>query len=121
MMANMKTGRWASGEMQGAVEKRRTTLANKKAERAASSNLNASTADTTNSAAANTGQAAGSAAPSGSTTPASLAGRPGSLPPIQDSVPLQSTAGQSSHSAGILQQPPAGYALPPGGPSGPAT
>lgn len=33
--ANRDVGRWASGEMQGAVEKRRTTLANKKAEKAA--------------------------------------------------------------------------------------
>ncbi|KAK4135936.1 hypothetical protein BT67DRAFT_376302 [Trichocladium antarcticum] len=97
--------RWASGEMQGAVEKRRTTLANKKAEKASTNPADAATGQTTDS---------GSAGTSDPATPVSSAGQgllalpPG---PILRQAPPQPQ--------NILQQPPPFvYAMPPGAPHG---
>ncbi|KAK3937525.1 hypothetical protein QBC46DRAFT_416027 [Diplogelasinospora grovesii] len=106
--------RWATGEMQAAVEKRRTTLANKKAEKAAGG----PTLNGPDFAGANYDETAAaeaeSAGPSTThTTPVPPAG-PLALPhyiqpPPQ---PLQ----QPGH---LLPQPPIAYSFPPPPPAGP--
>ncbi|KXX76800.1 hypothetical protein MMYC01_205456 [Madurella mycetomatis] len=103
--------RWASGEMQGAVEKRRTTLANKKAEKAA--NSTASGAVDPNIPGQTTEP--GSAAPLGPTTPTAMSGQSGPLALPQGPRPLQAPP----QPQGILQQPPISYTISPGGPPGP--
>ncbi|KAK3299760.1 uncharacterized protein B0H64DRAFT_379090 [Chaetomium fimeti] len=111
--------RWASGEMQGAVEKRRTTLANKKAEKAAG-NPNADGSDPNGM-----GQMtdSGSAGPSDPTTPASMHGQPGSgLLALPQGPPMMLQHPQPH--PGFLQQPSYLYAMPhgpppPGPPPGP--
>ncbi|KAG7293673.1 hypothetical protein NEMBOFW57_003728 [Staphylotrichum longicolle] len=105
--------RWASGEMQGAVEKRRTTLAIKKAEKAAG---NGGPEDSEVGA---MGQMtdSGSAGPSDPTTPASMYGQPGPGPlafPQGPAMPMP----LAPPPQGYLQQPPYPYAMPPG-PMGP--
>jgi hypothetical protein len=119
MSANTPPGRWASGEMQGAVEKRRTTLAIKKAEKAA----NGSMAD-------DWGQTdSGSAGPSDPTTPASVhgsgllalpQGHPVLLPapaPPAPPPPHHPQHQPQPQPQGFLQQPPPyHYTLPPGPP-----
>ncbi|EAQ93855.1 hypothetical protein CHGG_02090 [Chaetomium globosum CBS 148.51] len=106
--------RWASGEMQGAVEKRRTTLANKKAEKAAT-NPNADGGD-----ANGMGQMtdSGSAGPSDPTTPASMHGQPGSGLLALPQGPPMMLQHPPPHQ-GFLQQPSYLYAMPHGPPPGP--
>ncbi|KAL2139011.1 hypothetical protein VTI28DRAFT_5892 [Corynascus sepedonium] len=106
--------RWASGEMQGAVEKRRTTLAIKKAEKAAG-NLNQETSDP-NSTSQMTDS--GSAGPSDPTTPASMHGQPGTgLLALPQGPPMMLQHPPPPQN--FLQQPPYPYAMPPGPPPGP--
>ncbi|KAK3693441.1 hypothetical protein B0T22DRAFT_40436 [Podospora appendiculata] len=80
--------RWASGEMQGAVEKRRTTLANKKAEKAAG-NPNGADPNGLGGQPSDTG----SAGPSAPGTPSMMPNQSGLLPfppaPHQQLQPLQ--------------------------------
>jgi hypothetical protein len=91
--------------MQGAVEKRRTTLANKKAEKATANPADPNaTGQTTES---------GSAGTSDPATPVSMPGQ-GLLALPQGPILLQAPA----HPQGILQQPPFVYAMPPGAPPG---
>ncbi|KAK0735241.1 hypothetical protein B0T26DRAFT_671409 [Lasiosphaeria miniovina] len=93
--------RWASGEMQGAVEKRRTTLAIKKAEKAANGTDPSQTPDPT------------SAGPSAPNTPALVPIPQSNLPVLPLLVhPLQPLR-QPQH----LMQQPLAYPHPP--PSGP--
>lgn len=93
--------RWASGEMQGAVEKRRTTLATKKAEKAANGTDPSQTPDPT------------SAGPSAPNTPALVPIPQSNLPVLPLLVhPLQPLR-QPQH----LMQQPLAYPHPP--PSGP--
>ncbi|KAL1838931.1 hypothetical protein VTJ49DRAFT_2062 [Mycothermus thermophilus] len=132
--------RWASGEMQGAVEKRRTTLANKKAERAAGNNNSGN--NSSNGRGSN--RAASEATSSGPATPAAgpvaVAGpapaatllalprgqpTPPPMPPSSSGVTVLQAPQQPpvpSQGGGFLQQPlpppPPGaypYALPPPG------
>ncbi|AEO59525.1 hypothetical protein MYCTH_2307901 [Thermothelomyces thermophilus ATCC 42464] len=104
--------RWASGEMQGAVEKRRTTLAIKKAEKAAS-NLNHDTSDAN---ATNQTTDSGSAGPSNPATPASMHGQPGSgLLALPQGPPMMLP--HPPPPQGFLHQPSYPYSMPP--PSGP--
>ena len=93
------TGRWASGEMQGAVEKRRTTLANKKAEKAAGTPTN------NGDGAAGNMTDPGSAGASASGTPTPV---PIPLPP-QGSLAMP---GQNQHIQPLPQ--PHGLLPPPG-------
>ncbi|KAK4444162.1 hypothetical protein QBC34DRAFT_415792 [Podospora aff. communis PSN243] len=98
--------RWASGEMQGAVEKRRTTLANKKAEKAAG------TPTANNSDSGAPGSAGGSASGTPTPIPMPMPG-PGPL-----AMPGQGQPIQPLQPHGLL--PPQGmvYYGPPGvGPS----
>ncbi|KAL2157135.1 hypothetical protein VTH06DRAFT_6423 [Thermothelomyces fergusii] len=109
--------RWASGEMQGAVEKRRTTLAIKKAEKAANSlNHDTSEANTTNQT-----TDPGSAGPSNPTTPASMRGQPGSgLLALPQGPPMMLPHPPPPQS--FLQQPSYTYSMPPPpGPPGPTS
>ncbi|KAK3335263.1 hypothetical protein B0T19DRAFT_351418 [Cercophora scortea] len=80
--------RWASGEMQGAVEKRRTTLANKKAEKAAG-NSNGADPNGMGGQPSDTG----SAGPSTPGTPSMMPNQSGLVafppPPHQQLQPLQ--------------------------------
>ena len=97
--------------MQGAVEKRRTTLANKKAEKAASTPVDASVAGQTTDS--------GSVGPSDPATPVSLPGslpgQPGPLAMPQEGHVLLQVPPQPQ---GMFQQSPFGYAMSPG-PHGP--
>ncbi|KAL2128732.1 hypothetical protein VTI74DRAFT_8710 [Chaetomium olivicolor] len=83
--------RWASGEMQGAVEKRRTTLAIKKAERAASTGTNGMGVIAEGAESNGPGMTieASSAGPSDPTTPASMHAQvpPGPAPPAAFDAP----------------------------------
>jgi hypothetical protein len=121
-VANINTGRWATGEMQGAVEKRRATLASKKAEKAQGSTTGVSGGADSN----DSGQATepNSASPSGPTTPASMtAGQTiGSLALPQGPQQAQQQQQQQQapvQSQAILQQPSLAYTLSQS-PSGPA-
>ncbi|KAL2150908.1 hypothetical protein VTH82DRAFT_6006 [Thermothelomyces myriococcoides] len=111
--------RWASGEMQGAVEKRRTTLAIKKAEKAANSlNQDTSDANASNQPATDPG----SAGTSNPTTPASVHGQPGSgLLALPQGPPMMMP--HPPPPQGFLQQPPYPYSMPPPppGPPGPTS
>lgn len=100
--------------MQGAVEKRRTTLANKKAEKAAG-NPNADGSDPNGM-----GQMtdSGSAGPSDPTTPASMHGQPGSGLLALPQGPPMMLQHPPPHQ-GFLQQPSYLYAMPHGPPPGP--
>ncbi|KAH6633862.1 hypothetical protein B0J18DRAFT_405592 [Chaetomium sp. MPI-SDFR-AT-0129] len=100
--------RWASGEMQGAVEKRRTTLAIKKAEKAAGGGNPTPEGDNTNgngSAMTDSGSAAG---PSDPTTPASMHGgnMPASGPSGQQLLALPQGPGAIPTLGGHIQQQP---------------
>lgn len=100
--------------MQGAVEKRRTTLAIKKAEKAAGN------PDGSEPNAMGQATDSGSAGPSGPTTPASMHGQPGSgLLALPQGPPMM--LHHPPPPQGFLQQPPYPYAMPPGphGPPGP--
>ncbi|SPQ17622.1 5ca77c6a-6cc6-499f-958a-04fdca8e8adc [Thermothielavioides terrestris] len=113
--------RWASGEMQGAVEKRRNTLANKKAEKAASS-TNSTTPAPADQNTTTQATDASSAGRSGTATPASMHGLgPGPLalpqgpPPPPPPVLLQPA---QPHQGYLQQPPPYPYPFGPTGPSG---
>ncbi|KAK4129821.1 hypothetical protein N657DRAFT_653093 [Parathielavia appendiculata] len=113
--------RWASGEMQGAVEKRRNTLASKKAEKAsANGSLPPEGADAV--AVGQTDSGPGSAGPSGPTTPASMHSQSGSgsagLLALPKAHPVILPAPVPHPPQAYLQQPPPPYpyALPPGPP-----
>lgn len=100
--------RWANGEMKGAVEKRRTTLANKKAEKAASSASNSA-----DPSLAGRTPDPNSAGPSAPNTPALLPTQIGPLafpPPSQSYQPLQQPM-QQPMQQGYQPMPPQG--LPP--------
>ncbi|KAK4234255.1 hypothetical protein C8A03DRAFT_18800 [Achaetomium macrosporum] len=118
--------RWASGEMQGAVEKRRSTLARKKSENAGTKT---ETGTKTEKTATTTGTATGtgSAVPSGASTPVSavmpnqagpsLVPGPGPLAPPQAPPILLRPAQRPQAHQGYLQQPtPYPYTLPHGPP-----
>ncbi|KAJ4286648.1 hypothetical protein N0V88_007939 [Collariella sp. IMI 366227] len=92
--------RWASGEMQGAVEKRRTTLANKKAERAATTGPNGSGVMTEGT---EPGTEPSSANPSDPTTPASMHGQ--SLPPPITAYDAPPSAPQTAPTLGPVVPP----------------
>ncbi|KAL2270743.1 hypothetical protein VTJ83DRAFT_114 [Remersonia thermophila] len=126
--------RWASGEMQGAVEKRRTTLANKKAERAAGNINNNNNSSSSNGNSRGGGnRAASEATSSGPATPAATLlalprgqPTPPPMPPSSSGVAVLKAPQQPpvpSQGGGFLQQPlpppPPGaypYALPPPAP-----
>ena len=101
--------------MQGAVEKRRTTLAIKKAEKAAGSSVGPDGAD---SNAMGQMTDSGSAGPSDPTTPASMHGQPGSGLLALPQVPPMMLQPPQPHQ-GFLQQPLYPYGMPPGPPGPP--
>ncbi|KAK4097447.1 hypothetical protein N658DRAFT_489207 [Parathielavia hyrcaniae] len=119
--------RWASGEMQGAVEKRRNTLATKKAEKVSSTNGGGADG-AESSVVGQTDSGPNSAGPSGPTTPASMHSKSGSgsgllaLPkahPVILPAPAPASVPLATQQGGFLQQPPPYHFTMPPGPPGP--
>ncbi|KAL2125588.1 hypothetical protein VTJ04DRAFT_1953 [Mycothermus thermophilus] len=110
--------RWASGEMQGAVEKRRTTLANKKAERAAGKD------NANNGSGRASNRAASEATSSGPANPAAAAPAPAATllalprgqptpPPPPPGAAMAATMAPSPAVLQAPQQPAVHQQLPP--------